>query len=176
MLLKRSKNVFSSLKELESDAFDVVNYAAASATTGQPENLTIASTTKTGVLGGSVAAYKGSYLVGQGTHLLVPLGLFVQDAQPDNFVNAPAIASNKLPITQFGGEVEVDVFETHAWADLTSLIADYSAGVALYCSSAGLLTTEVPSDVGGSGNDHIIGRCSWVPTATNLILGLDQSI
>jgi len=189
MLNKRSKVVFSSLKELAATAFSVVNYVAPNSTNGIPINWTLTSNTKTGVLGGSVAAYDGNYLVNQCTGANsgitatnVPCGLFVTDANPDNFMNAPGIASNKIPVAQFGGEFEVDVFETHAWTSAyASILANYVAGTALYPSKGGLLTTELPTagGVGGTvigSNGGVVARVTWAPVQTNLILGIDLCI
>lgn len=173
MFNKRSKVIHSSLKELEAAAFDVVNYVTPNASL-VAANLTLTADTKKGVLGGSVAAYVGGYLVGQGSHEKIPAGLFVQDAIPDNFTNAPAIAGNKLPVAGFGGEAEIDVFETHSWVNFNSILAGYVAGQYLYSSPNGLLTREAPSDVDiATGLDLPVGRLTWVPTSTNLIMGVD---
>lgn len=186
MLNRRSKVVVSSLKELEAAAFTVVNYQGTpNSLLSVTTNLTLTSDTKQGVLGGSIAAMKGNYLVGQCTPLLVPCGFFVSDAIPDNFVNAPAVASNKIGVTKFGGEFEIDIFETHScYTPFASQLAAYTVGTSLYCSPFGLLTTQLPSTVhlnygttGASGAQNIaVAAVTWQPTTTNLILGVDALV
>ena len=127
MLTRRSKVVVSSLMELEDDAFEVVNGRPTyGSTAGIAQNDVVSTTSKIGVLGGSVATLKGDYLVGQCTQLLRPIGLFSGDAIPDNFMNAPAVASNKIGVAKAGGEYEVDVFETHYWVTYASMWSHYA--------------------------------------------------
>jgi hypothetical protein len=175
-LQKRSKVVFSSVKELAAAAFTVSNYRAPAYGASNPNNLTFSSDTKQGVLGGSVAQIAGSYLVGQANGTGLPLGLFVDDAQPDAFENAPAIASNKISIAQFGGEFEVDVFETNKYSDNSDLTASLTVGSPVYASCFGLLTPIAPTVSGqniSGGIAYVIGYVTWAPTTSNLILGID---
>jgi len=178
VLYKRSKVVQSSLKELDANAFAVVNWkGTANVTSGIAENDTLSSNTKTGVLSGSVVAYSGSYLVGQcNTTNQYPCGLFVQDCIPDNFMNAPAIASNKVPVAQFGGEFEVDIFETHSQSSpFSSVLSSYTIGAKLYSSDNGLLTNEI-SSAHGFSTAIVVAQVTWQPVSNNLIMGLDLLI
>lgn len=175
LLYKKSKVVWSSLKEVHADVFTRVNHRTSG--TDQQPNSCFTSATKLGVLAGSVAAYSGNYLVTVGTGSNIPMGLFTEDAIADSFDNAPATASNKIPIAIFGGEYEVEAFETHAYASpYASILTSYTIGCYLYCSPNGLLTPEVPTDLVSGALDHPVGRCSYIPTASNLILGVDLLI
>jgi len=184
MLNRRSKVVVSSLKELSAECFQINNFFAPVTPAVRPVNLTLTQDTKRGVLGGSIAATVGQYLLGPCDPTLAPSGLFMSDAIPDNFVNAPAVASNKVGVAKFGGEMETDIFETNTWVTpfTDSILANYTPGASLYCSPSGFLTTELPSvtiaatTLTDPAQDIVVGSVTWAPISTNLILGLDLAV
>jgi len=97
-----------------------------------------------GQLGGQVVVHTGSYEVGvmSAPTSETPIGLFINDAAGSPFENTPAVGSGKSPFVSGSGSVcEVDIFETGDSGGALGIA--YAAGVLLYGSANGLLTTEV---------------------------------
>ena len=145
----------NSLCTLEDDGYTKVNYVA-----GTTVNDTLDANTPKGVLGGMIAAMKGSYEVGACTGATEqPMGLFINDAAGNAYENLPALASGKAPFTQSQGSYEVNVYETRNAADTADLT--YAVGDLLYPAASGLLTKE-------SGfNSRIFGTNSDKNTKSN---------
>ncbi len=103
-----------------------------------------------GQLGGHVAVHTGSYQIGvMSAADEFPIGLFINDAAGSPFENTPAVGSGKSPFVSGGSSVcEVDIWES---ADsIGALVIPYTAGVLLYGSANGLITTEVGATVLGT--------------------------
>jgi len=153
----------NSIPSLSDACFTKTNY-------GVNTNTTLSVNTPNGVLGGSVAALSAGldYTVVPGTHQLMPVGLFVNDAAGAAFENSPAVASGKVAVIKGLASVEVDVYETRNAADTADLT--YAVGDELYSSAQGLLSNEASSE------GTIIGVCTKVPTTASPTLGLDMRI
>ena len=166
----QGKVLNTSVFELKSSAFDVVNYRPA----GAPPNSTMSADTPKGVLAGSVAALGAAdWEADQCLHTKLPIGLFSGQSEGNPFENSPASASGKVGIYLAGGLFLVYVFETNgAQAAYTDLLASWAVGTLVYCSPYGLLTRELPSAQAVPGTDNVIGVTTLVPTSASLVLGL----
>ena len=137
-------------------------------------NDTITSTTKNGVLGGSLAGIHGPALVGKADATHRPMGWFVNDAQGDPFDNSPAVASGKAVFISVPGSMfKINVYETHTEDGLTPLT--YDAGDILYASVNGLATKEVAA-AGNNVGDVAVGVVIDVPTADNAFLTISSLV
>jgi len=153
----------NSIPVLSDACFSKANY-------GVNANTTLSVNTPRGVLGGSVAGTSAGldYTAVPCTDVLMPLGLFVNDAAGAAFENSPAVASGKVAIMKGQASVEVDVYETEnaaATADLT-----YAVGEKLYSSAQGLLTNEASSE------GTVIGILTKAPSTSSPTIGLDMRI
>jgi hypothetical protein len=150
-LLIRGK--MNSLFKIDNDAMIQDNY-------GDGSNPTIPVTAPRGVLAGSVAAIKGSYLAGAADGKTTEIGIFANDAAGAPFENTPTVASGKITVVQGMASLEVDVY-----ANVT-----FKVGDKLYADKKGLLT-NVKSTTG-----TVIGICTKAPTTSAPTLGLDMLI
>jgi hypothetical protein len=168
------KVVASSMWNLESAAFDIVNFRSG----GNPTNSTLNADTPKGVLGGSVARISDDWESTLADHTVEQgevLGLYNLGSEGNAFENAPAAASGKVAINMHGGNFLVYVFETNsADAAYGDILASYTVGTLLYTSPFGLLTTELPSGLAdhAGGVDTVIAQVTKAPTATDLELGI----
>jgi len=127
-------------------------------------NATLNAQTPKGVLGGTVAALKGTLLVGaaDAQNATVPMGLFINNAAGNPFENTPAVASEKGPFVCNLGVAYVDVYETK---DTDGNDLTYAAGNPLYSSAYGLLTkqrTGTQAQVGYVIKPPVAGSDSWL--------------
>lgn len=154
-----------SIPVLSDDCFTKANYGEGPGGI----NTTLSVNTPRGVLGGSVAAVSAGldYTVVPGAVLLMPVGLFVNDAAGAAFENSPAVASGKVAVMKAMASVEVDVYETRNADDNDDL--DYIVGEYLYSSEQGLLTNE-------DDNPVVIGVVTKAPSISSPTLGLDMRI
>lgn len=141
----------NSLFTLEAGAFTKDNTGAGAMVT---------AFTPRGVLGGTVAMIKGSYVCGQADGSKGEIGLFANDAAGEAFNNAPAVASGKIAIVSGMASCEVDVY-----ADV-----DFAIGDKLYSDANGFLTNVE------SASKTVIGICTKVPTVESPTLGLDVRV
>lgn len=157
------EGVKNSLHDLQAAGFTQSNKVGNVQKVG---NLTIPDDAPLGVLGGSVAALKGSRVVGAFATGNRPIGLFLNDAAGAAWENTPTVASGKAPFLMGNSEVEIDVYEyVDAATGATPLV--YAVGDALYGSPNGLVTKE------NTGSAQIqLGVVTKVPTATSPTLGL----
>ena len=157
------RGMLNAIPELSDACFTKTNY-------GVNTNTTLSVNTPNGVLGGSVAAVSAGleYTVVTGTELLMPVGLFVNDAAGAAFENSPAVASGKVTVMKGQASVEVDVYETRNAADSADLT--YAVGEKLYSSAQGFLTNEVSSEA------TIIGVCTKIPATASPTLGVEMRL
>jgi hypothetical protein len=130
-------------------------------------NTTMADVQKLGVLAGSVAAVKGSGVIGAGsgpTDAIV--GLFVNDAAGNAYESTSAASSGKGVYVCGMGTYEVGVYETHNVAGDAALT--YAAGNLLYCSQNGLLT--VAGGLSSTTGAVVVGVVTKAPTASDPVL------
>jgi len=157
---------------LEDAAFTKINGGTGAATAQLQANTTTASITKLGCLAGSVAAVKGSGVLGAGngpTDAVV--GLYVNDLAGNAYESSSAAASEKGVYVHGFGTYEVNIYETHNYAGNASILANYNAGDYLYCSQNGLLTVEEGLNGGSaSAGDVIVGIITQPPTASDPIM------
>jgi len=153
----------NSIPVLSDSCYTKANY-------GNNTNTTLSVNTPRGVLGGSVAGLSAGndYTVFPCTSVLMPVGLFVNDAAGAAFENAPAVASGKVAVIKGMASVEVDVYETRNAADTADLT--YAVGEKLYSSAYSLLTNETSSSA------VVIGVVTKAPSTTSPTIGLDMRI
>jgi hypothetical protein len=155
--------MLNSIPVLSDDCFTKANYGVG------PANSTLSVNTPRGVLGGSVAGVSAGldYTVVPCTEVLMPVGLFVNDAAGAAFENSPAVASGKIAVMKCMASVEVDVYATTR--SIGGAVV-YAVGNYLYCTAEGYLSTEqVATQV-------VIGVVTKKPSITSPTLGLDMRI
>ena len=150
-LLIRGK--MNSLFKIDNAAMTQDNY-------GDGSNPTIPVTAPRGVLAGSVAAIKGSYLAGAADGKTTEIGIFANDAAGAPFENTPTVASGKITVVQGMASLEVDVYAN----------VEFAIGDKLYADAKGLLTNVE------STTKNVIGVVTKVPTVASPTLGLDMWI
>jgi len=146
--------------------------------------------TQVGVLGATVAFTRpdaGNGFIGGPTTgtaddtLIIPVGLFINDANGNAFENTPGVASGRAPYFSGQGCFGVSLWETlniETGATLT-----YSAGDKLVASRNGLLT-NLDDDGNGyesfensaDGSGTLIGVVKVAPDADNDLLVFDLRI
>lgn len=154
----------NSIEELNDAAFTQSNRVG---NAQKVANTTLSDVQKLGVLAGSVAAVKGSGVVGAAsgpTDAIV--GLFVNDAAGNAYESTSAAASGKGVYVHGMGTYEVGIYETHNPAGDTALT--YAAGNLLYCSQNGLLT--VAGGVSSTTGAVVVGVVTKAPTASDPVL------
>lgn len=136
-------------------------------------NTTLADVQKLGVLAGSVAAVKGSGVVGAGSGPTdAVVGIFVNDAAGNAYESTSAAASGKGVYVHGMGTYEVGIYETHNPAGDTALT--YAAGNLLYCSQNGLLT--VAGGVSSTTGAVVVGIVTKAPTASDPVLRFNLKV
>lgn len=156
---------------------------------------TLASITKKGVLGGSVAFTRpdvgngfhggpvkvgGSYVVG-----ILPMGMFINDALGNAFENTPGVASGRGPyVCGSGSTVGVSVYETKYQIGGTPGNAiTYGVGDKVYASVNGLLTNVLEDayeyNVAGQNSIEFVtlmGVVKVAPDANSSLLVIDVRV
>jgi hypothetical protein len=127
-------------------------------------NARINAYTPKGVLGGSVAAYKGDFEVGAATGAEgeAIAGLFVNNAQPNVYDNNASLASGKIAVIRRGATVEVDVYADN--------VATADVGAKLYADANGFLTTTE------SASKEVVGILVKKPTTADPFAGVDLRV
>ena len=127
-------------------------------------NARINAYTPKGVLGGSVAAYKGDFEVGAATGAEgeAIAGLFVNNAQPNVYDNNASLASGKIAVIRRGATVEVDVYADD--------VATADVGAKLYADANGFLTTTE------SASKEVVGILVKKPTTADPFAGVDLRV
>ena len=158
--LIRTQN--DAVKTLTASCFTKQNYKAGYT------NDCISVYTPNGVLGGSIAAISDDYTVAPANGTNMPVGLFVNDAAGRAWESNAALSSNKITIAKGMASVEVDVYETEAYAGGT---LTYAVGDKLYASPEGFLTNEISNDA------TVIGIVTKAPTVLGTdAMGVDMRI
>jgi hypothetical protein len=156
---------------------------------------TLATITKVGVLGGSVAFTRGDF--GNGFHggpvkiaaaydaSVRPLGIFINDALGNAFENTPGVASGRGPyICGSGSTLAVSIYETKRQLAATpGDVLTYAVGDKVYASVNGLLTKELGDayeyNVAGQNSIQfvtLIGVVKVAPDANSSLLVIDLRV
>jgi hypothetical protein len=183
----------NSVGALAADAFTQLNPALITAAAAK--STTLASITKVGVLGGSVAFTRpsGNNLIGgppgtPGAHntnltnLVTgarPLGIFINDAAGNAYENTPGPASGRGPYVSGSGScVGVSIYETQSQATDANLT--WAVGNLVYASANGLLTNLIAEAyeylAGSTTTVTVIGVVKAVPNSDTPMLVIDLRI
>lgn len=186
----------NSLGLLTTDAFTQANPPVVTS----QKSTTLASITKVGVLGGSIAFTRPDF--GNGYHGgpntasfaagCVPLGLFINDAIGNPYENTPGPASGRGPYFCGAGTFGVSIYETKVQTSTLSgtpgTAITYHPGDRLYASVNGLLTNVIgdayEANVTGQGSSltvaqaftTVVGVVKVVPDSTASLLVIDLRI
>lgn len=152
---------------------------------------TLASITKVGVLGGSVAFTRPDYgngfqggpvLVSSAYNVgLVPLGIFINDAIGNPFENTPGVASGRGPYVCGNGScLALSIYETKIQMGGSAGTAiTYAAGNKVYASVNGLIT-NVAADAYeyqvSAGSQTLMGIVKVAPDANSSLLVIDLRV
>lgn len=186
----------NSVGVLTPDAFTQANPPIVTGAT--TKSTTLATITKVGVLGGTVAFTRPDF--GNGFHggpikisgaysvAVQPLGIFLNDSLGNAFENTPGVASGRGPyVCGNGSTVGCSVYETKAQITQGTATAGnaitYAPGDKLYASVNGLLT-NIASDsyeqnapsFSSSNPVTIIGIVKVAPDANSSLLVFDMRI
>jgi len=175
----------NSLGLLTPDAFTQSNPPVV---TGQVST-TLASISKVGVLGGTVAFTRpdygnnfhggavkpgGSYSTG-----LKPLGIYINDALGNAYENTPGVASGRGPyLCGSGSCLGLSVYETKSQITPGTTIT-YQPGNLVYASVNGLLTNilaDAYEQNASSGTATIMGVVKVAPDANSSLLVIDLRV
>lgn len=157
-------------------------------TTPNTISTTLSGVTAVGVLGCSVAFTRpdaGNGFIGgalEGTAddtLVVPLGLFINDAIGNAFENTPGVASGRAPYYSGRGCYGLSLWETQNLVGGAALV--YSAGDILVASRNGLVTNENNANnayevQAGAASGTVIGVVKIAPDAENSLMVIDLRI
>lgn len=161
-------------------------------TTTANVSTTLASITKKGVLGATVAftrpdignAYHGGPVQVAAAYVAAqkPLGLFINDALGNAFENTPGPASGRAPYVSGLGTVGVSIWETQQQTGGSAALT-YASGDALYASVNGLLTNRLVDayqyNVAGQNDIKFVtlmGIVKIAPDAFNSLMVLDLRV
>jgi hypothetical protein len=172
---------------LSADAFTQANPPVVTASANK--STTLASITKVGVLGGSIAFTRpdqgsnihggpvkisGSYNTG-----LKPLGVYLNDAVGNAFENTPGVASGRGPyVCGSGSCIAVSVYETQHQKTGSAAIT-YANGDKVYASVNGLFTNVVEDgyeDNASAGTNTLMGIVKDAPSASSPLLVIDLRV
>lgn len=179
----------NSVGALAADAFTQANPPVYTST--NVKSTTLASITKVGVLGGSVAFTRpqagnnitGGPVVNVGPAFLAgirPLGIFINDAVGNAYENTPGVASGRGPYVSGAGScVGVTLYETQqlqGGSAGTALV--YASGDLLYASANGLLTNRSADsyETLQGATPTIMGIVKASPDANTPMLVLDLRV
>lgn len=162
----------NSIGQLNNPGFDQVNDS------GNPQKASnsLVLGASEGVLGGSVAAAKGSNVIGpaSGADDAV-VGIFINDAAGNLFESTSAASSGVAPYVNGMGTYEVDVYETTDTSGTP--IALPTVGEKLYASQNGLLTTVLGlAGAAVPAGATVIGVVTKAPTATDIFMRFELRI
>ena len=181
----------NSLGLLTPDAFTQANPPVVTT----QKSTTLATITKTGVLGGSIAFTRGDY--GNGYHggpvqisnaysaSLKPLGFFLNDAVGNAFENTPGVASGRGPyVCGSGSCVGLSVYETKVQLGGSAGNAiTYAVGDKVWASANGLVTNVLADayeyNVAGQNDIKFVtlmGVVKVAPDANSSLLVIDVRI
>ncbi len=175
---------------LAADAFTQANPPVVVATANV--STTLANVTALGVLGGSVAFTRpdgGANVHGGAVQIssaydatLVPLGIYINDANGNRFENTPGTASGLGAYLCNGGCISVSIYESKRQVGGSTTLT-YAAGDRLYASVNGYLTNRLADayEYNVSGQNAIefvtlMGVCKNAPTASSPLLTLDLRV
>ena len=152
---------------------------------------TLASITKVGVLGGSVAFTRPDYgngfqggpvLVSSAYNVgLVPLGIFINDAIGNPFENTPGVASGRGPYVCGNGScLALSIYETKIqMGGSPGTAITYAAGNKVYASVNGLIT-NVAADAYEyqvlANSQTLMGIVKVAPDANSSLLVIDLRV
>lgn len=153
------------------------------------KSTTLASITKVGVLGGSVAFSRrdvGNNYIGGPTGAagsgaaagIRPLGIFINDSLGNAFENTPGVASGRAPyVCGSGSCVGVSIYETKVQSGGFAPIT-YQVGDQLFASVNGLLTNVAADGLEGTtaATQTLIGVVKCAPDANSSLLVLDLRV
>jgi len=186
----------NSVGVLTPDAFTQANPSVV--TSGATKSTTLASITKVGVLGGSVAFTRPDF--GNGFHGgpnaaayavgCKPLGILLNDALGNAFENTPGVASGRGPyVNGNGSTVGLSVYETKGLITQGAVTAGaaftYAPGDVVYASANGLITKNIDDayernaptyGAGSTANVTIIGIVKVAPDANSSLLVIDLRV
>jgi len=181
----------NSVGALVADAFTQNNPAVFTA--ANTVSTTLASITKKGVLGGSIAFTRpqagnnlhGGPVVNAGPVFLDgirPLGIYLNDALGNAFENTPGVASGRATyVSGSGSTLGLTIYETaqlQGGSAGTPLV--YAPGDALYASANGLITNRINDAYeylfSSTGLVTLIGIAKAVPDANTPMLVLDLRV
>ncbi len=175
---------------LSSDAFTQANPPVVVATANV--STTLAGVVQLGVLGGSVAFTRpdgGANVHGGAVQIsaaydatLVPLGIYINDANGNRWENAPGVASGLGAYLSGLGCISVSIYETKRQVGGSTALT-YANGDRLYASVNGYLTNRLADayEYNVSGQNDIkfctlMGVCKNAPTASSPLLTLDLRV
>lgn len=179
----------NSLGLLTPDAFTQANPPVV--TGGSTKSTTLASISKFGVLGGTVAFTRPDY--GNGFHGgpnasayvagCKPLGIFINDALGNAFENTPGVSSGRGPyVCGSGSTLGLSVYETKSLITPGTTIT-YATGDKVYASANGLVTNILVDAYEynvASQNDikfmTVIGVVKVAPDANSSLLVIDLRV
>lgn len=187
----------NSVGVLTPDAFTQANPPVI--TTASAKSTTLATITKVGVLGGTVAftrpdygnGFHGGPVVTAGpTYLagLKPLGIFINDALGNAFENTPGVASGRGPyVCGSGSTVACSIYETKSQGlsggPAIGTAFTYAVGDKLYASANGLLTNLLTDayeyNVAGQNDIKfvtVLGVVKVAPDANSSLLVFDLRV
>jgi hypothetical protein len=183
----------NSVGVLTPDAFTQANPPVITSATGK--STTLASITKPGVLGGTVAFTRPDY--GNGFHggpVLVssayaagirPLGIFINDAIGNAFENTPGVASGRGPyLCGSGSTVGLSIYETKSQGlnggPAIGTAITYAVGDKVYASANGLITNlstdAYENNVSGNPAPTLMGIVKVAPDANSSLLVIDLRV
>jgi len=179
----------NSMGQLTADAFTQANPPVV--VTVANKSTTLASITKIGVLGGSVAftrldagnGYHGGPTAPAGVYQAAqkPLGFFLNDAIGNPFENTPGPASGKGPYVSGSGScIGLSVYETQVQMGGGSANLAWNPGDKVYASVNGLATNVIAdsyeNNVGGAPAPTLMGIVKVAPDGNNSLLVIDLRV
>lgn len=180
----------NSLGLLTPDAFTQTN--PAKLTGGSTKSTTLATITKAGVLGGSVAFtrpdYANGYHGGPNTAAYTagcqPLGVFLNDGLGNPYENTPGVSSGRGPyVCGSGTTVGLSVYETKGQITQGPVTAGaamtYATGDKVYASVNGLVTnlaTDSYEHNAVANSQTVIGVVKVAPDANSSLLVIDLRV
>ena len=150
------------------------NYTSTAAQ--QANNTRLSASTPKGLLAGSIVkagTVAGTVIACTASASDYPLGVVINNAVGYPFESSSGVASGKCPYLHGSGTVfATDLYETMVIAG-TALTTAYAAGLPLYCSPNGLLTTLTG---GIECGNFIVGICLIAPSASDPFMVVQMRI
>ena len=146
--------------------------------TGQQTNNTrLSANTPKGLLAGSIVkagTVAGTVLACTAAAADYPLGVVINNAVGYPFESSSGVASGKCPYLHGCGTVfSTDLYETSLVAGGVTVVTAYAAGLPLYVSPNGLLTTMTG---GVEGGDIVVGIVLIAPSASDPFMVVQMRI